>query len=152
MLRKLGFMLLWPGLFLYFLGSKRARVVLRHDDEILLIRDSSRYFSDQTLWTLPGGGIHAGEEATDAAVRELHEELGVSIEPDILRFLSRERSGGYRLRYTAYFYDAQVTQKPKLVVPSKEVCDAQWFSIEAASQLPLKREAYRVLQLLAEQR
>ena len=53
--KKLGFMLLWPGLFLYFFASHRTRVILTCGDEILLIQDASRYFFDTESWALPGG-------------------------------------------------------------------------------------------------
>lgn len=151
MLRKLGFTILWPGLFIYFLGSTRTRVLLRHDDEVLLIRDSGRYFFDPEVWTLPGGGVHRGEEPTVAAVRELEEELGIVLEPDSLRLLSRQASGDNGFRYTALFFDAVVAHQPTLHVPSREVRQARWFTPQAAQQLPLKREARQALKLLADQ-
>lgn len=149
LLRKIGFFLIWPGLFIYFRGSTRARVVIRCGNEILLIRDRQRFFSNPELWTLPGGGIHKHEDAQAAAVRELYEELGVQLAPERLRFLSHERSGSHGLQYMAYFYDVQLPVRPHLKVPSKEVATAHWFSLEAARQQPLKREAERILQLLA---
>jgi len=35
-------------------------------------------------WLTPGGGIDAGEDAWDAAVRELREETGIVLSPDQL--------------------------------------------------------------------
>lgn len=150
--RKLGFMLLWPGLFLYFLGSRRTRTLLVHKDEILLVQDSLRFFSDNESWTLPGGGIKRGENLNVAAARELREELNISIEPSALTLLSEQQSGGYGLTYKAYFMLYECTVKPKLGKLSYELRSARWFSIKDAAALPLKREATQALALLASHR
>jgi 8-oxo-dGTP diphosphatase len=52
-----------------------ARAVLLDDhDHLLLVRFE---FPSATVWTLPGGGLDAGETDTDGLRRELHEELGL---------------------------------------------------------------------------
>ncbi|QFU81587.1 NUDIX domain-containing protein [Natronorubrum aibiense] len=38
-------------------------------------------------WTLPGGHMEVGEEPAAAAVRELEEETGVTVAPDVLEIL-----------------------------------------------------------------
>jgi ADP-ribose pyrophosphatase YjhB (NUDIX family) len=48
----------------------------------LLCRRASRLNSHAGQWALPGGRLDAGEMALDAALRELHEELGVRLGPD----------------------------------------------------------------------
>jgi 8-oxo-dGTP diphosphatase len=148
MLRKLGFILAWPGLFLYFLGSKRTRVIIRCGEEILLVRDSGRYFFDADSWTIPGGGIQRGEEASVAAVREIHEELGIKLEPEELKQIAQMVSGGNGLRYTALFFEVKLARKPTIEALSNELSEAQWFPRSEAQQLPLKREAHQALQLL----
>lgn len=151
-MRKLGFMLLWPGLFLYFLGSKRTRVILLHKGDILLVQDSSRYFNDVESWTLPGGGIQRGEEVQIAATRELREELDIEVEPDSLVTIAKQRSGEYGLSYQAYFLLYEATTKPTLGELSKEIKTARWFKLNEAKDLQLKREARQGLALLADKR
>lgn len=53
-------------------------VVCLRGDEVLLIRRGQP--PRQGEWSLPGGRIEPGERATDAALRELHEETGVEAE------------------------------------------------------------------------
>jgi len=37
--------------------------------------------TDNGLWALPGGGMELGESIRDTAVREVHEETGLSVRP-----------------------------------------------------------------------
>lgn len=53
----------------------RACAIVRQADRLLL----NRYGGD-SFWALPGGAVEAGEFSTDALVRELREELGITIE------------------------------------------------------------------------
>ena len=45
------------------------------DEKILLL-----YREDESHWEVPGGKVEDGESATEAAVREAEEEIGVSVE------------------------------------------------------------------------
>ncbi len=150
--RKLGFMLLWPGLFLYFFGSRRTRTVLLHNNEILLVQDGLRFFNDGEAWTLPGGGIKRGEDVNIAAVREVQEELGITINPDTLTLLATQQSGGYGLTYQAYFLLYECAARPEIGKLSHEIGTARWFSITAAEKLLHKREVTQALALLAAHR
>jgi 8-oxo-dGTP pyrophosphatase MutT (NUDIX family) len=49
---------------------------------IVLTKRSSRLRAHAGQWALPGGRIDAGESPEDAALRELHEELGLLVTAD----------------------------------------------------------------------
>ncbi|MGI4792135.1 MAG: NUDIX domain-containing protein [Janthinobacterium lividum] len=55
----------------------RACGALIHNDTILLVRHVE---PTRSYWTLPGGGLEAGETPAEAAVREVMEETGVAVE------------------------------------------------------------------------
>ena len=54
----------------------RACGALIHDDTILMVRHAE---PTRSYWTLPGGGIEAGETPAEAAVREVGEETGLAV-------------------------------------------------------------------------
>ena len=63
----------------------------------------------QGLWSLPGGHIEAGERAGDAALREVHEETGITAEilglVDIHDVILRRDDGSLRAHYVlSVFY------------------------------------------------
>jgi 8-oxo-dGTP diphosphatase len=55
----------------------RAAVVIVEHGRVALIE---RVRDRRTYFVFPGGGVEAGESPQQAAVREAHEELGVSVE------------------------------------------------------------------------
>ncbi len=48
---------------------------------LLLTRRAAGLRTHRNQWALPGGRCDSGETAVEAALRELHEELGVALEP-----------------------------------------------------------------------
>jgi len=58
-----------------------AYVLCRDDDgRVLLTRFVQEGAADSGKWTMPGGGMEWGEDPADTAVRELHEETGLTVD------------------------------------------------------------------------
>jgi 8-oxo-dGTP diphosphatase len=72
----------------------RAAVVIVENGRVALIE---RVRDRRTYFVFPGGGVEAGESPQQAAVREAHEELGVSVELGDL--ISVAYRGGREQRY-----------------------------------------------------
>ncbi len=50
------------------------------EDDLVLLTQRKQGTHLEGLWELPGGKIEPDEDPRDAVVRELHEELGISVE------------------------------------------------------------------------
>ncbi len=67
------------------LSRPSARVVVVDDDgRVLLFQIVDPVDVKPPVWITPGGGLEAGESPADAAARELGEETGLAVTPDIL--------------------------------------------------------------------
>jgi 8-oxo-dGTP pyrophosphatase MutT (NUDIX family) len=74
---RLLFWILWPLVWVYAPLRTRARVLVVSGDTFLAVIP---YFGGQK-WQLPGGGIKFGETPKIAAMREVQEELGITLNP-----------------------------------------------------------------------
>jgi 8-oxo-dGTP pyrophosphatase MutT (NUDIX family) len=116
-------------------------VIERADGRVLLIRQSYR-----THWGLPGGLLQRREHPTDAARREIREEVGIDValssEPAVvIDELPKRIDIVYRAR-PCRDGDAD-SARPTSV----EIVDARWF---APTELPqLQRETAQAIQALA---
>ena len=77
-------------------------------------------------WDLSAGGfVLSGEDAQQAACRELREEIGLALEPDALRFLFTEP---FSYVLDDYFLARAEADPSALELEEEEVTDARWFS------------------------
>ena len=102
-------------------------------NQLLMVQTSYR-----RGYGLPGGGIQAGESARDAAVRELHEELGLAIESNWLQdpwTISERQPGGLNtVTIFALLWDQHQTNSihPPIEIDQLEIIAATWMSREQA--------------------
>ena len=135
MRRHLGtllFYLLWPLVWFYAPLTVRVRVLLRHDDEILVVEN---WFGPQS-WQLPGGGKKFHESVTEAGLREIKEELSIVVAKNHCRQLTQEpvvkSHSGLLMRY--HFVEINLLYKPDIAC-SKEIATYEWQAKEKIAHL-----------------
>jgi len=109
-----------------------ALVAIWHDDKILLIRNSYHNYL-----SLPGGYVHPNESGADAAVRELEEELGLSVGINSLNpAVEMEQDWEYKSEHVEIF-TLQCVEAPKIKLDGREVISADYFEPEEALGLEM---------------
>lgn len=84
------------------LKDKKRRFLLQH-------RDNRRGVSSPGKWCFFGGGVGVGEEFLDAAVREMKEELNISMKKENLK-LVRQFNLPFN-KFRVYIYENPVSIK-----------------------------------------
>lgn len=84
------------------------------------------------MWEFTGGGVLAGETTTRAAVRELEEELGISVEEKELSLLEVYKNRNYFMDIYVLKKDFEINE---LVLQEEEVVDAKWVKADELRQM-----------------
>jgi 8-oxo-dGTP pyrophosphatase MutT (NUDIX family) len=100
--------------------SSGVKCILTNRDEVLLVRHTY----GPRGWELPGGSRKRGEEAEDAATREIQEELGVLV--STWQSLGKVEVVVDHHQDALYCFQAEVGSPP-LVIDRGELAAAQWF-------------------------
>lgn len=109
-----------------------ALVLIREGDRVLLLRNSY-----QGLWSLPGGSVEAGEGAAQAAAREIHEEIGLRVDP---AELDRRADITLPFRFRndrVELFEWHPRSLPEIRIDHREVVELRWFTLDEARRLDL---------------
>lgn len=99
------------------------------DGRLLLIQRLKE--PEAGAWGLPGGKIDFGEPVQQAVVREIAEELGVTIALERLACLTETIDAGDGAHWVAPVYHAVITSgAPKVMEPEKHG-GWDWFALDA---------------------
>ena len=88
-------------------------------------------------WGLPAGKIEAGEKPRQAAVREVEEEVGITLNPEKLEDVATVYLEAGGLRYTFYAFRVGLEKAPRIQLAPQEHTEAKWLTVEEALNLPL---------------
>lgn len=127
-------------------AHRGAMVAVWVDDRVLVLRQSYR-----SHLNFPGGGIGRNETAADAALRELREEVGLTLEPSQLRLAWEQEAIWDWRRDHVTIFEATLSTLPKLAPDGREVVEARLISPIAvlAGPKPVFIEAYLLARLSA---
>ncbi|QLE79251.1 NUDIX domain-containing protein [Francisella sp. Scap27] len=103
---------------------KTAALVCVKDNKILLVR-----VRDNTIWYFAGGKIDSGESAGEAVLREVKEELGVTLQAPDISYLGETVTDNHDRTDTVSIqcFASEITQEIK---PCAEISEIKWFDLD----------------------
>ena len=104
--------------------------VVRRGPLVLMIRRGSRG-PDPGYWAPPSGKVEHGETQESAVVREVREEVGITVRP--LRKVWESISAGET--HTLHWWLAEAVDRHDLVLDRREVSDARWMTVQEVATL-----------------
>jgi len=107
--------------------SHGALVAIWHDGRILLVKNS---YVD--YYSLPGGYVRKHERPVDAAVRELREEVSLSVDPRQLTLNTDVTHDWQGRRDHVVIFDLDLDAPPCVEVDNREVIAAEFVTKEQA--------------------
>lgn len=120
------------GFVLYENQSATASAIIWQDNKLLLVKRARD--PRQNCWDFPGGYIEPKEPPTDAVVREVREELGVSCRVKRLynaygptSYIFQGKEG---FNCDLYFL-AELTDPTQQIQPADDVADFAWFTFDS---------------------
>ena len=136
-----AFWLTWPVTFWYFRGSQRTRIFVRSGDKMLMTKG----WLSAGKWALPGGGLHAGEQPLDGALRELDEEVGLRLSPADLRVLGQHNVGSRGMVFTAHCFATELPATVPLKLQRHEIAEARWLPLAQLTPANTEPDAWQLL-------
>jgi len=138
---RLTFLLLLPLIRPTIRRTQRAYVILHCEPEILVVKN----WLGRQRWSFPGGGIKKGEAPERTIAREVHEELGIDINPAELKLVSTGKWQTDNLGHQYHIFYLKLPQRIDLKTRWPEVVQVDW---KKPTELNLSNSSQEVLTAL----
>ena len=121
---RLLFPCLLPLMRPFLKRSERAYIAVICEGKVLFVKN----WLARDTWRFPGGGIESGEKPSDAAMRELKEELNIKLDSGSLKYLYHGRYVTDNLGFIAHWFYYEYATKPLIKANKWEITSYQWTS------------------------
>lgn len=88
------------------------------------------------IWATHGGCAHAGETSLNACIREAYEEIGIILQAENVKLLSRKISNNLIMDDYAVVQDFDISSA---VLQSEEVSEIKWVSLDEIKPMVEKK-------------
>lgn len=107
---------------------RTVRCILRREDQFFMVIHNNVLFQNKGKWGLPGGRIERGEDFEQTAIRELSEELYITIHS--LREVGDYRYKGYHHKIFGADFD-----EPIIRFDRSEILKIGWHTLDEIRDL-----------------
>lgn len=134
LLGRCGYYAVHPLVALILRDTNRTRIIVRHQDKVLVVLP----WLNNGRWDLPGGGLHRNEDSVQGALRELQEEIGLTVEAQHARQYTVEQFKAGLIKYTAHYIIVTLPYEVRTFTLQKhEIVAARWAQDSELVDLPM---------------
>jgi 8-oxo-dGTP pyrophosphatase MutT (NUDIX family) len=142
---KLGLVLyplVLPLARIFLRRSQRAYILFYDQGQVLLVKN----WLSTDEWLLPGGGIRSNESPESAALREVHEELGLQVKAQ----LSLLYSGHWQTDNLGFHYYIYLAEQNFDTIKRRklEITEVKFVSVQELNSINIKPEALHCINKL----
>ena len=110
-----------------------SKVIIQNQrNEVVMAKVKRGFFTGH--WTLPGGFVDYAEHPLEGAMREVLEELGISVQiasDDLIQIAERIfTSEG--IQFLSFTYRCEIRDQPTFTPKKDEIEEVRWFTIDEA--------------------
>ena len=116
-----------------------VHIWIKNSNGEYLIQKRSSNKKEGLKWAWTGGSVLMGENSIDGAVREVKEELGLTVDKEKLTLFTSYKRELYKDFVDVYIYKNDIDVS-KLTLQKDEVCDVKWATKDEISQMILSGE------------
>lgn len=106
--------------------------IINSDNKILIQKRAPQKKLEPNVWAMTGGSVLVGENSLNAIIREAKEELGINIDVENLKLITKFRTGNVWIDTYILKYDYDIS---KMKFQENEVSDAKWATWEEINEL-----------------
>lgn len=106
--------------------------IINSDNKILIQKRAPQKKLEPNVWAMTGGSVLVGENSLNAIIREAKEELGINIDVENLKLITKFRTGNVWIDTYILKYDYDIS---KMEFQENEVSDAKWATWEEINEL-----------------
>jgi 8-oxo-dGTP diphosphatase len=119
--------------------------IIIEDSRVLLVKRAHPPL--QAQWSIPGGVLEVGEMVREAAIREVREETGLSVEPgELLGVYDRIlRNPEQRVQYHYVLIDFLCRRVGGELLAADDAAEVRWFTAEQLALLNLAEDTLNVI-------
>ncbi|MCI8352355.1 MAG: NUDIX domain-containing protein [Clostridia bacterium] len=115
---------------LYHLGTDIW--IINSENKILIQKRSKNKKLEPNVWAMTGGSVIMGENSLEAIVRETKEELGINVDSNKLKLITKFKTGNVWIDTYLLKDDYEIS---KMKFQKEEVTDAKWATYNEIDEL-----------------